>query len=415
MNNKITFSAILFLTGFIPLTGNRVFGQDSLQNQKPKISWSGMVVANAIFDSRQVVEAREGFLLLYPQQPSPDKNGVDINAKPSFNQYAMTSRLRATLSVPEIKGIKTSAVIETDFTGASNSENNSLRLRHGFLKIEWKNSKVLLGQYWHPLDIPEMIPAVVSLNTGAPFRSFSRQPQIRFDQRLGKLNFVLAASSQRDYVNNGPMGQSYIYLRNSAIPDINFQIQYSTPVLFAGLAGNYKKLTPRLVTDSGYKADEHVDCFAVAAFLKYESKRSGLKTQAIYGQCLNDHLMLGGYGVVSTDSITNQKTYTNLNYLSTFIHLYTKNAKLNYSLFGGYSKNLGSKKSIAGEVYARDPKIIDVWRLSPVISYTWKWIVSAAELEYTYASWGLPDKYYRLAETGNAGNWRFTLQFVYNF
>ena len=137
--------------------------------------------------------------------------------------------------------------------------------------------------------------------------------------------------------------------------------------------------------------------------------------QAIYGQCLNDHLMLGGYGVVSTDSVTNHKVFSNLNYLSTFIHLYTKNQKFNYSLFGGYSKNLGSKKPIAGEVYARDPKIMEVWRLSPVLSYTWKWIVSAAELEYTYARWGSPDKYYSFAETGNAGNWRFTLQFVYNF
>lgn len=388
---------------------------DSIQNSKPKLSWSGMVIGNAIFDSRQVVEAREGFLLLYPLMPVYDKDGNDVNAKPSFNQYAMTTRLKATLTAPEIKGVRSMAVIETDFTGASNTENNSLRLRHGYIKLEWKNAKLLVGQYWHPLDIPEMIPAVVSLNTGAPFRSFSRQPQIRFDQRINNLNLVVAAASQRDYVNNGPAGPSYIYLRNSALPDLNLQLHYSSGNIFAGIAGNFKILTPRIVTDSGYKANEHINCFAASAFIKYESKTAGIKAQALYGQSLNDHLMLGGYGVSEISAITNRKIYTNLNYINAFLHFYTKNERLNYSLFGGYSQNLGSKNSINGEPYARDARILNVWRISPAFSYTWKWMVAAAELEYTHAAAGLPDKYYNLTQTAEAGNIRLTIQLVYNF
>lgn len=374
-----------------------------------------MVIGNAIFDSRQVVEAREGFLLLYPLMPVYDKDGNDANAKPSFNQYAMTTRLKATLTAPEIKGVRSMAVIETDFTGASNTENNSLRLRHGYIKLEWKNAKLLVGQYWHPLDITEMIPAVVSLNTGAPFRSFSRQPQIRFDQRINNLNLVVAATSQRDYVNNGPAGPSYIYLRNSALPDLNLQLHYSSGNIFAGIAGNFKILTPRIVTDSGYKANEHINCFAASAFIKYESKTAGIKAQALYGQSLNDHLMLGGYGVSEISAITNRKTYTNLNYINAFLHFYTKNERLNYSLFGGYSQNMGSKNSINGEPYARDARILNVWRISPAFSYTWKWMVAAAELEYTHAAAGLPDKYYNLTQTAEAGNIRLTIQLVYNF
>lgn len=412
------FKKSLLITFVMLFSANTIIlahPNDSIQNTKPKLSWSGMVIGNAIFDSRQVVEAREGFLLLYPLMPAFDKEGTDINAKPSFNQYAMTTRLKATLTAPEIKQIKSMAVIETDFTGASNAENNSLRLRHAYVKLEWRNSKLLMGQYWHPLDIPEMIPAVVSLNTGAPFRSFSRQPQIRFDQRAGKLNFVIAATSQRDYVNSGPAGSSYIYLRNSAIPDLNLQIQYSSGNVFAGIAGNYKVLTPRLVTDSGFKANEQVNCFAAAAYLRYELKKAGVKLQAIYGQSLNDHLMLGGYGVSETDMLTNRRKYSNLNYLNAFLHLYSKNNRVNYSLYGGYTQNLGSRNIITGNVYGRNPEIMNVWRISPAMSYTWRWIVAAAEVEYTHAASGLPDKYYNLTQTSEAGNWRFTIQMVYNF
>jgi hypothetical protein len=202
---RIKFSlAILALTSLFP-----AFAQEtSTVVEKQILTWSGFVRTDAIFDTRQVVEAREGYLLLYPKKVVLDKNGEDINAHGSYNQYAMTARLAAKVTGPDVLNAKTMAYIEGDFTGASNSELNSFRLRHAYLKLKWEHSGFLAGQYWHPLNVPEMLPNVLALNTGAPFHPYNRQPQFRFDYKSGKLNTMLAISTQRDYTNTGPAGAS---------------------------------------------------------------------------------------------------------------------------------------------------------------------------------------------------------------
>jgi len=179
----------------------------------------------------------------------------------------MTTRITAKASGPDVLGAKVFALIESDFTGASNSENNSLRLRHAYISLQWAKTRLLLGQYWHPLDLPEMIPNVLSLNTGAPFHSFSRQPQVRVDYKTGKLNFVAVAASQRDYVNTGPSGSSSIYIRNSLIPNLHAQIHFKSTKLFAGIAVDYKMLTPGIATDSLYVADEQLNCLSWSGFI----------------------------------------------------------------------------------------------------------------------------------------------------
>ncbi len=220
---KRTFALVLLITTLIFIS-LRASSQE--EPNKYKVSLSGFVRADAIFDSRQVLEAREGFLLFYPKKPLLDPNGKDIHAKPTLNQYAMTTRLTAKATGPDVLGAKVLALIEGDFTGASNAENNSLRLRHAYISLQWTKTRLLVGQYWHPLDLPEMIPNVLSLNTGAPFHSFSRQPQIRLDYKQGQFNFVAVASSQRDYVNNGPQGSTSVYLRNSVVPNLHGQVHY---------------------------------------------------------------------------------------------------------------------------------------------------------------------------------------------
>jgi hypothetical protein len=404
---------ILFLLCFSSLSAQET--QKTVTPEKPQLTLSGFVKADAIFDSRQIVEAREGFLLLYPKNHVRDLLGNDLNSQGSFNQYAMTTRLSLKITGPDILSAKAFALIEGDFTGASNSENNSLRLRHAYFKLSWPTISLLAGQYWHPLDIPEMIPSVLSLNTGAPFRSFSRQPQIRVDIKLDKLNLVLAATSQRDYINNGPSGQSCNYLRNSIIPNLYTQINYADDILFAGVGIDYKRLTPRLVTDSAFKAYEHLDCFSGIAFLRIRLKPVTIKAQVLYGQALNDHLMLGGFGVTATDLLTNQHTYASLNYLSGLIGLNTNGARWQFSLFAGYSKGFGAKDKITGTVYARDPDIAYAYRITPMVIYISGKFSLISEVEITTAAYGKPDSYYKVQNFSEIGNLRATIAGVYNF
>lgn len=383
---------------------------------KPSLSWSGFVRADAMYDTRQVVEAREGYLLLYPKNHSLDSEGKDINGQGSFNQYAMTARLAAKISGPVVMGAKTTALIEGDFTGASNAENNSLRLRHAYAKLSWNKVSLLAGQYWHPLDVPEMIPNVLSLNTGAPFHSYSRQPQFRMDMKmLQRLNLVLAISSQRDYVNPGPAGSSSTYLRNSRMPNLHAQIQYNSGHFFAGGGFDYKRLVPRLVTDSNFVSDEKVDCFAGTAFMKVILNPIEFKFQAVYGQNLNDHLMLGGYGVSSTDPLTNRNIYTSLNYFSTWMSISTTGNKVQYSLFGGYTKGFGSEEEITGSIYARDPDIAYVFRIAPMVSWTTGNLSVNGEMELTTAAYGKPDGYYSVSDINTVNNLRLTASLSYIF
>jgi len=394
------------------------YAQESKPAESPAkatLTWSGFVKAEAMYDTRQIVEAREGYLLLYPKKVSLDKNGDDINAQGSFNQYAMTARLTLKATGPDIFRAKASALIEGDFTGASNLENNSFRLRHAYLKLKWPHASVIAGQYWHPINIPEMIPNVLSLNTGAPFHPFSRQPQIRVDVSKGKINTIFAITSQRDYMNIGPSGASSLYLRNSTIPNLHAQVQYVAGNVFAGVGFDYKHIHPRLVTDSLYATKAAVNCFSYTAFVMAKTKPLILKMQWIYGQGLNDHLVMGGYGVKSVDPMTNQQEYLPLNYLSGWINLQTTGKTWQGSLFAGYTKGFGAVQQITGAVYARDADIAYVYRFAPMLSYINGKLLLATEFEVTTAAYGIPDAKYKVQDASPVTNTRISFSAGYFF
>jgi len=412
---KMTFFPFLFLS-FIAFNEGYSQNADTLGKIKsPVLIWSGFVRADALYDTRQVTEAREGYLLLYPKDVLNDREGNDVNAHGSFNQYAMTARLTAKISGPDILGARAMALIEGDFTGASNAENNSFRLRHAYARLTWPGVTLLAGQYWHPMDVPEMIPDVLSLNTGAPFHSYSRQPQVRSDIKLGRINLVLAATSQRDYVNNGPAGNTYLYLRNSGIPNLHLQVQYSSGKFFAGAGFDFKRLVPRLITDSSFKASESINSYAALAFLKISLNSIVVKAEATYGQNLNDHLMLGGYGVNSTDRVTNRQTYSALNYFSGWCTLNTTGKIVQFSVFAGYTKGYGARDVITGPVYARDANIDYAYRIAPMLSWFAGKMAFVLELEYTIAAYGQADKYYRISSPNEVANLRSTISIACNF
>lgn len=384
-------------------------------SDKPILTWNGFVKAEAMYDTRQIVEAREGYLLLYPKKVSLDKNGDDINAQGSFNQYAMTARLAANITGPDVLRAKASALIEGDFTGASNLELNSFRLRHAYIRLKWSHVSITTGQYWHPINIPEMIPNVLSLNTGAPFHPFSRQPQIRLDASNGKINTVFAITSQRDYMNNGPSGTSSVYLRNSAIPNLHVQVQYVAGNVFAGVGFDYKHIHPRLVTDSLYTTSVAVNCFSYTAFAMAKTKPLVIKMQWIYGQGLNDHLVMGGFGIHNIDPLTNQHEYSPLNYISGWLTLQTTGKTWQGSVFAGYTQGMGSNDILTGAVYARDADIAYAFRLAPMLSYINGKLTLAAEIELTTAAYGTPDTKYIVQNASAVTNARFSFSAGYFF
>lgn len=380
------------------------------------VSIHGFAKADVAWDSRQVVEAREGFLVFYPQKPKYDAQGEDINATPGFNSWAMTSRVNIKATGPKVLGATAMAFVEGDFTGPSNTENNAFRLRHAYVSLAWEKWTVLAGQYWNPMDVPEMLPKVLALNTGAPFRSFTRSPMVKAEYKFGSSEIIAAIYTQRDYQSSGPSGASANYLRTSGLPNFHLQYQLNRGSIIMGIGADYKMIRPRMTSDSLIIDDNKVSSFSALAYIGYSKGKFGIKGQALYGQNLSDHLMLGGYAVSSIDPTTDAREYVNLNNLSSWIDCnYRITPAVNLGLFAGYSQNLGTEKDVVGAFYGRGDDIASLYRLSPRIEWIYGPVQFIAEVEYTAAAFGKPDNRYKFDETETTNNLRVQTALVYNF
>jgi hypothetical protein len=381
--------------------------QEKKEDVKFGISISGFVKTDLFYDSRQTVNIREGHFLLYPDNQKFDLIGKDINAKDHFGILSIQSRLTGKITGPDVLKAKTSALFEADFFGNENlnfADVNGLRLRHAIIKLNWQTTELLVGQYWHPLFIPECFPDVVSFNTGAPFQPFSRNPQIRLSQKAGNFKLIIAAAEQRDFSSNGPDGANAKYLNNATLPDMNMHLQYThlwneKNVFLIGLGGEYKQLTPRLYSQADknlkdgkdsiyYAGNDKVKSYAVSIYSKLLIKPLTFKAYAVYGSNLFDLVMLGGYAVTSiTENRQWEYDYAPIKNLSLWVEI-TTNGKIQAGIFGGYTKNLGTADNNIGIYYSRGANINYVYRLAPRMIVNLEKLRIATELEYTAAQYG---------------------------
>ncbi|MEW6507440.1 MAG: hypothetical protein AB1432_06790 [Bacteroidota bacterium] len=410
-NQKIVKAYFFIITVlFLFLLFNaKIFSQEQ---KSFGINLSGFVKTDIIYDSREVLALREGHFLLYPVEEKKDITGAILNDRPSFNILSIQTRLTGKITAPDVLGAKTSGVIEGAFFGNVEGDINGFRLRHAFVKLEWENSSLLAGQFWHPMFIVESFPDVVSFNTGAPFQPFSRNPQIRFTQKFGSLSIMAAAYTQRDFQSSGPQGNSSIYMRNAALPGFHVQTQLQFTGLLLGFGGDYKTLKPRTVTDKNYLTDETVSSYAGIAFGKINLGDFSIKLEGIYGQNLTDLLMLGGYAVYEKSAATGVEKYTCTKAYSVWSEIiYGK--EIQFALFGGYTKNNGADKIVTTN-YARGFNIDFIYRISPrIIVNSGKFRV-AGEVEYTTAAYGTPDSKGKVLNSKEISNLRL-LGAVYLF
>ncbi|MBK7175249.1 MAG: hypothetical protein IPH84_18985 [Bacteroidales bacterium] len=379
--------------------------QEKKEEPKFGISFSGFVKTDMYYDSRQTVNIREGHFLLYPDNIKADLNGKDINEKDQFGILSIQSRLTGKITGPDVLKAKTSALLEADFFGNENAgfaDVNGFRLRHAFLKMNWTSTELLVGQYWHPLFVPECFPDVVSFNTGAPFQPFSRNPQIRVSHKIKGFKLILAAAEQRDFTSTGPDGANSKYLRNAVLPDMNLHLQFShkwndQSEWMIGVGGEYKSLVPRLFSQVDkntkldsvyYVGDEKVTSNAISVYSKLKLKPVTIKVHALTGSNLFDMVMLGGYSVASvTDNAMLKYDYSPVKIMSVWTEIAT-NGKIQAGIFGGFTKNLGSAKDNIGIYYSRGSNIDYVYRVSPRIIANFEKMRFATELEYTTAQYG---------------------------
>jgi len=381
---------ILLCVTFIPFFA---FSQDAEKEEKKiKMKLSGFVKNDFFWDSRQTVAAREGHFLLWPQAVNNDLDGNDINAKSNFNFLAIQSRLSLGISGTDAFGAKISGKIEGDFFAQANDNINLLRLRHAYIKMNWTNTELLFGQYWIPMFITGCYPETVSFNTGSPIQPFGRNPQIRLTQKFGSLKFIAIASSQRDYTSrfgatNTP---SSVYMRNSMLPELSAQIHFAKDKTFlAGIGGSYKQIVPQIETATGYTTDETVSSINAIAFFKIKTSPVTFKIEGVYGQNTPDVLGIGGFAVTGiTDVTRGYQTYSPISTMSAWTDIHTNRKDIQFGIFGGYTKNLGTDKDIVGDIYGLGTNIESLYRVSPRIIFNSGNVRFAFEGEYTVANFG---------------------------
>ena len=388
------------------------------------IKFSGFIKNDMAYDSRQTVSAREGHFLLWPSPEDLDPDGNDANAKSNFNMLAIQSRLSGKITGPNAFGAKTSGVLEGDFFGQADNNIDLFRLRHAFVKLTWTNTELLAGQTWNPLFVTGCFPGTVSFNTGVPFQSFSRNPQIRVTQTLGGLQLIGALLSQRDYSSRGINGPSSSYLRNSGLPDLHFQIHYTTKgtatnlLIGSGIA--YKTIVPRLKSELDYVVDETVSGITAIGFAKLETQLLTFKLQGRYGENIPDVLSISGFTVKNiNNSTTGELSYTPLKNTTVWGEVHTNGKDIQVGLFGGYTKNMGTKETMSSTdnaVYGLGTNIESLMRISPRVIFNSGKVRFAAELEYTNAQYGANyDVNYKPEATNSVANIRTLLSTYYFF
>jgi hypothetical protein len=404
---------------FICISG---FSQE--ENEK-YLKFSGYVKSDFFYDTRQVVAAREGHFLLYPQPVKLDPDGVDIYDHASLTMLALQSRVTAKFGGVTAMGAKLTGVVEGDFFGQANDNIHLFRLRHAFVKMSWSNTSILAGQYWHPLFVTSNFPGTISFNTGTPMQPFNRAPQLRLVQKAGPIEFMVAALSQRDYSSLGLSGKSGDYIRLTVLPEVQARLSLKvgspeSSQLITGFGVGFKNIkTTGLVTDSGYVSDQKVKGMSVNYFLNVKTQAITFKTSAVFMQNGTDYLSISGFAALPTPVDANRGIYeyVPIKNFALWGELHSTLPGLNFGVFGGYAKTLGTTETIDPNLVYISAKIDNLIRVSPRIYYTEGPFTLAFEGEYTSAAWGTPDDHAKIISTKETTteNIRILTSFIYKF
>ncbi|MCK5028692.1 MAG: hypothetical protein KAR57_03600 [Bacteroidales bacterium] len=361
MKKLLLFVTVLFLPGIL-------LSQET--EQETSLTLSGYVRYEMFFDTYESADTRDGEVYLYPLRENLDINNNDLNQNFQLNMLGLQARPKIVATGPNAFGAKTTGVLEGDFLGVSQADSRMLRLRHGYLNLEWENVGLLLGHSWHPMFVPECFPATVSMGAGVPFHVLNRAPQARYTVKLGSSISLMGAMLIHGYHKSTGPGDAQ---RNSGLPDTQFQFKLKTDNVFSSFTAGYKFLTPRLVTNDGVKTNETIGSFNVAANTKLTFKPVTIKFEGIYGQNLTHFVMIGGYGAAEPTTgpgHVDDYSYTNINTMSVWSDIAFDLDFMEIAVFAGYSSNLGASGdyyslTTATQTYTRGENIQSILRVSP--------------------------------------------------
>lgn len=328
----------------------------------------------------------------------------DRNAVPEAHFLALSTRFGLALEGAHFAGFDLSGKVEGDFAGFGTS-NTVLRLRLAYVTLRRQNNfgqhELLVGQDWHPLS-GSIMPDVLGMAAGAPFRPHSRTPQVRYTLNPNGFGFTAAALWQYQYTSPGPDGESTAYANRSLVPELFVGLHYRTREVYAQLGMDYTNLLIRReipVTDfsTGDELYNHLDqgrchSFSPTAYFQYTPLNVPftLKFRTTLAQNLGHLNMLSGYAWAA--DADGDRAYIPMLASVSYLNLAAYASRWRFNLFLGYQKNLGlaDKDYSIAELYMKKgvKNINSIYRLAPSVSYNTKAFNIGLEYELTGVTYG---------------------------
>ncbi len=394
-----------------------------------KFSLYGFVRNDFAYDSRKTMGAVGELFSFLPYDEKLNIDGSDENAVPNTRLLAVVSRLGFNFATPTYKNdFNITAKIEADFCGGGTNI-FFVRIRQAYAALNWrKMHNLTVGQTWHPLTI-NMLPNIVSLNTGAPFNPFSRTPLIQYNFSLKGVKLSAAAIYQFQYNSPGPEGNSTAYQVQGGLPEFYIGADYKAAGFNIGIAGEFMQIRPRhFDTASGDKlrVNEHVNSWVGQLYLGHSSKNVDVKVKTTLGQNMGHILMMSGYAATGAKTLASgatQHSYSAISQSATWAtlayHTNKPTHNVTATVFAGYMRNLGTGKDlVAGATpYTRGPgNIHQMGRVAPSVIYSHRCgLQVGVEYEYTGVNYGTLNSDATVTPTRLVNNHRIYAMLVYNF
>lgn len=398
---------ILTLVAAVLLSLPFAYSQDS---SKVSVKPYGFIRNYYTFDSRQTYTVVGGEYNMIPYDKKP-VDGVDLNDVPQGQLQALTSRFGVNVFGPRVLGWNSSAKLEGDF-GGFGDKNTVLRLRLAYLKLRLENggqsSEIVVGQDWHPLS-GDIMPEVLGMAAGAPFRPHSRTPQLRNTHYWGAFGYTGALLWQLQYMNNGPVWDknSNGYVSTSSIdffnhalwPEAFWGLNLKTEALYVQLGVDAQVLRPRThaqMDATMKKVDETVTSLSPTLYAQYAGGLWTIKFRTLLAQNTSHLNQLVGYAVTGVNA-DGSWDYSPMQATISYFNI-AVGKKYRGNLFLGYMKNLGAGENLydfgsgkymifmkGGEEFTH---LNSVWRVAPSFSYNIKAFNIGLEYEVTACTYG---------------------------
>jgi hypothetical protein len=302
--------------------------------------------------------------------------------------------------------MKTAGRIEGAFFGNTDQSIGEFRLRLAYVTLSNEKIEILIGQFWHPMFVTSVFPAVYSFNTGVPFQPFSRNPQLRITTK-GKIKFIAAAFTERDFQTRGAS------VSQSGIPTINAQLQFGDAnKTIGGFGYNLKTTRPNIWDLDPANLPDRMVSNAGFAYIKTKLGKTGWwKMQGTYGENMSDLLQVSGFGELNNEYVNNRTFSIWTEFMGDF------SESFEWGIFGGFTQNFGYGQEIVYVNGFLGGINENAFRISPRVGWKSGKLKIGIETEYTGAQYGTIDSSGEISSTGvvPVDNLRILATAIYNF